>query len=101
MVVNWKRRAPAGGDGQQNGQQGQFQYLATDEHLLTQDSRVTVVKEAGHGSTLVIALATGDDVGEYICEVSSYPPAILRHSVAIIGKNMGIRCGYNIIIDSV
>ncbi len=38
------------------------------------------------GSTLVIALARRSDIGEYLCEVSSNPPALLRHVVSIIGE---------------
>jgi len=38
------------------------------------------------GSTLVIQMANETDVGEYVCEISSNPPATLRHKVAMIGK---------------
>ena len=38
------------------------------------------------GSSLVISFANDQDVGDYVCEVSSNPPATLRHSVSLIGK---------------
>ncbi len=31
--------------------------------------------------------ANETDVGEYVCEVSSYPPATLRHHVSLIGND--------------
>ena len=37
---------------------------------------------------MVIALAETNDMGDYICEVSSNPPATLRHKVSVIGENL-------------
>jgi hypothetical protein len=74
MVISWKKR-----DGSKD------QYLATGDHLMTGDDRIQVETER-MGSTLVITLAKTSDVGEYICEVSSNPPAVLRQKVSIIGE---------------
>ena len=75
MVISWKKR-----DGSKD------QYLATGSHLLTGDDRIQVELDPDNlGSTLVVTLAKTTDVGQYICEVSSNPPAVLRHKVSIIG----------------
>jgi len=78
MVISWKKADPDGSN---------LQYLATGSHSLSRDSRISVEEATnGKGSTLVISFANDQDVGEYICEVSSNPPATLRHHVSLIGK---------------
>ena len=78
MVISWKKSDPDGGN---------LQYLATGSHSLSRDSRISVEEATnGKGSTLVISFANDQDVGDYICEVSSNPPATLRHHVSLIGK---------------
>jgi hypothetical protein len=77
MVISWKKSDSSG----QN-----LQYLATGTHRLTSDTRVSVEESNDSGSNLVITFANDDDVGEYICEVSSNPPATLRHQVSLIGN---------------
>ena len=49
------------------------------------DPRVQLVKET-NGNTLVISLAEEDDAGEYVCQVSTYKPIEIKHSVKIRGK---------------
>ena len=77
MVISWKKS---------DGQGGPLQYLATGTHRLTSDTRVSVEEANEHGSTLVISFANDQDVGDYVCEVSSNPPATLRHHVSLIGN---------------
>ena len=74
MVISWKRVFP---DGRPD------QYLATGSYSMNRE-RVTVEPRENIGSTLIITLAKESDVGEYVCEVSSNPPATLRHHVSII-----------------
>ena len=76
MVISWKKTDPNGANPE---------YLATGRHKLTMNPRVLVEIE-DLGSTLVLDLLTHEDVGYYICEVSSSPPATLRHQVSINGK---------------
>ena len=78
MVINWKKQ---GADGEAD------RYLSTGDHLMGLDDRFSLETHEGKGSTLVITLAKESDVGEYVCEVSSNPPATLRHHVSIIGKS--------------
>ena len=81
MVISWKKSDPQGGN---------LQYLATGTHRLTSDTRVSVENADEKGSTLVISFANDQDVGDYVCEVSSNPPATLRHHVSLIGKQAWI-----------
>ena len=78
MVISWKKS---------DGQGGPLQYLATGTHRLTSDTRVSVEESNEQGSTLVISFANDQDVGDYVCEVSSNPPATLRHHVSLIGNH--------------
>ena len=43
--------------------------------------------EEPNGNTLVISLADENDAGDYICQVSTYKPTEIKHSVKIRGKN--------------
>ena len=49
------------------------------------DPRLQLVKEKD-GNTLVISLAEEEDAGEYVCQVSTYKPIEIKHSVKIRGK---------------
>jgi hypothetical protein len=42
--------------------------------------------EEPNGNTLVISLADENDAGDYICQVSTYKPTDIKHSVRIRGK---------------
>ena len=54
---------------------------------MTSDPRLVVEQLAGEkGSVLAITLAQKEDLGEYICEVSSQPPVELKHSVSLLRK---------------
>ena len=77
-MISWKKS---------DGQGGPLQYLATGTHRLTSDTRVSVEESNEQGSTLVISFANDQDVGDYVCEVSSNPPATLRHHVSLIGNH--------------
>ena len=77
-MISWKKS---------DGNGGNLQYLATGTHRLTSDTRVSVEDANESGSTLVISFANDQDVGDYVCEVSSNPPATLRHHVSLIGKS--------------
>ena len=81
MVISWKKTDSNGGNPE---------YLATGRHKLTMNPRVSLEEIDDHGSTLVLDLITHEDVGYYICEVSSSPPATLRHQVSINGKSSDI-----------
>ena len=45
--------------------------------------------EEPNGNTLVISLADENDAGDYICQVSTYKPTEIKHSVRIRGKING------------
>ena len=77
MVISWKKT---------NLQGQNSEYLATGRHKLTMNPRISLEEINDQGSTLVLDLLTREDVGNYICEISSSPPATLRHQVTIIGK---------------
>ena len=49
------------------------------------DKRVQLVKEP-NGNTLVISLAEEEDAGEYVCQVSTFKPVEIKHTVKIRGK---------------
>ena len=49
------------------------------------DARLQLVKET-NGNTLVISLAEEVDAGDYVCQVSTYKPIEIKHSVKIRGK---------------
>ena len=49
------------------------------------DARLQLVKET-NGNTLVISLAEEEDAGDYVCQVSTYKPIEIKHSVKIRGK---------------
>lgn len=85
MVISWKKRGPSS-----NEQQDQWLAIGKILYVSGPDAdRFSVeIEPESKGSTLVIALAKPSDVGDYICQVSSNPPATLRHSVTMIG---GIR----------
>ena len=77
MVLSWKRKEGI-----------KYKYLSTGDHNMANDKRIQIESSnEENSSTLVVTLAKEADVGEYICEVSSNPPATLRHQVSIIGKS--------------
>lgn len=55
-----------------------------DRIINPSDARLQLVKET-NGNTLVISLAEEEDAGEYICQVSTYKPIEIKHSVKIRG----------------
>jgi hypothetical protein len=75
MVISWKK---TGLNGENLG------FLAMGRHKLTMNPRISLEEINDQGSTLVLDLITREDVGNYICEISSSPPASLRHQVSIL-----------------
>ena len=39
------------------------------------------------GASLVISLAEEKDAGKYVCQISTYKPTEIKHTVKIRGKN--------------
>lgn len=46
------------------------------------DARLQLIQET-NGNTLVISLAEEEDAGDYICQISTYKPTEIKHSVKI------------------
>jgi hypothetical protein len=60
-------------------------FVAVGDRIINpSDARLQLVKET-NGNTLVISLAEEEDAGEYICQVSTYKPIEIKHSVKIRG----------------
>jgi len=59
-------------------------YLTTGKQKLTSDPNIRLEEIRHHGSTLIIDQMSPDSVGYYVCEVSSSPPASLRHELSIL-----------------
>lgn len=59
------------------------------------DSRLQLVKEA-NGNTLVISLAEESDAGDYTCQVSTYKPIEIKHSVKIRGMCVSCLTGHKL-----
>ena len=78
MVITWKKTDV-------NGENEE--HLAIGGTKLTRNPRIKLEEINDQGSTLVLDLLTRQDVGNYLCVVSSIPPASLRHQVSIIGKS--------------
>ena len=76
MVIIWKKTDEHGGS---------QEYLATGRTKLSVNPRLRMENVNDQGSTLAIDFVTQEDVGQYVCEISSNPPATLRHQVSLIG----------------
>ena len=76
MVIMWKKTDEHGGN---------QEYIATGRTKLSVNPRIRMESVNDQGSTLVIDFVTEEDVGHYVCEISSNPPATLRHQVSLIG----------------
>ena len=60
-----------------------------------QDARLQLVKET-NGNTLIIFLATEAEAGDYICQMSTYNPIEIKHTVKIkiwTGESFELRQG--------
>merc|ERR1712223_1924552 len=58
-------------------------FVAVGDRIVNpQDARLQLVKET-NGNTLVISLAEEEDAGDYVCQVSTYKPIEIKHSVKI------------------
>lgn len=66
-----------------NPETGEVTYLAAGSHKLHGDHRISIEEANNQGSTLVMTLINENDVGDYVCEISSRPPATLRHVLSI------------------
>jgi hypothetical protein len=61
-------------------------FVAVGDRIVNpSDARLQLVKET-NGNTLVISLAEEEDAGDYVCQVSTYKPIEIKHSVKIRGK---------------
>lgn len=61
-------------------------FVAVGDRIVNpSDARLQLVKET-NGNTLVISLAEEVDAGDYVCQVSTYKPIEIKHSVKIRGK---------------
>ena len=78
MVITWKKTDV-------NGENEE--HLAIGGTKLTRNPRIKLEEINDQGSTLVLDMITREDVGNYICEISSSPPASLRHQVSILGRS--------------
>jgi len=79
MVTSWKKVDPRAA---QNA--ASATYLTTGKHKLTGDPNVRLEDVSQEGSTLVIDRVNRASLGDYVCEVSSDPPATLRHQLSIL-----------------
>jgi len=58
-------------------------FIAVGDRIVNPtDPRLQLIKET-NGNTLVISLAEEEDAGEYVCQVSTYKPIEIKHSVQI------------------
>lgn len=73
-VISWKKLNPDGSP----------DYIATSNIVYGSYQERARLENDNRGSTLIITLAQPTDVGEYVCEVSSNPPAKLKHQVSLI-----------------
>ena len=76
MVIMWKKTDEHGGN---------QEYLATGRTKLSVNPRLRMENVNDQGSTLAIDFVTEEDVGHYVCEISSTPPATLRHQLSLLG----------------
>ena len=83
MVIMWKKTDEHGGN---------QEYLATGRTKLSVNPRLRMENVNDQGSTLAIDFVTEEDVGHYVCEISSTPPATLRHQLSLLGT---LRCFQN------
>ena len=61
-------------------------FVAVGDRIVNpSDARLQLVKET-NGNSLVISLAEEEDAGDYVCQVSTYKPIEIQHSVKIRGK---------------
>ncbi len=61
------------------------QIVAVGKDVTTDPSKYRLEKSE-FGRTLVVALAEEEDAGNYSCQISTYNPSFLNHSVTIRSK---------------
>ena len=59
--------------------------IAVGEQIIEKDPRYKLEKST-NGNTLTIALAEEADAGNYTCQISTFKPSNLYHSIKIRGK---------------
>lgn len=79
MTTSWKKVDPRAAHNAASAT-----YLTTGKHKLTGDPNVRLEDVSQEGSTLVIDRVNRASLGDYVCEVSSNPPATLRHQLSIL-----------------
>ena len=62
-----------------------------DVQIVKNDPRIQLIRETNEngdtiGNSLVISSAEGSDAGDYVCQVSTFKPVEIKHSVKIRGK---------------
>ena len=67
------------------------QFLTIGGQMVKNDPRIQLIRETNEnggmiGNTLVISLAEESDAGDYVCQVSTFKPVEIKHSVKIRGK---------------
>ena len=68
-----------------------------DQMVVKNDPRIQLIRETNEnggviGNTLVISLAEETDAGDYTCQVSTFKPVEIKHSVKIRGKKGNWTC---------
>ena len=48
----------------------------------------TLYLQEADGASLVISLAEEKDAGKYVCQISTYKPTEIKHTVKIRGKKL-------------
>ena len=74
MVLSWRRV-----------NNGTNSYIATGTLMMLDNKRFSVLSSTT-SSTLLITLATPEDAGQYICEISSNPPVHMTHWLRLKGE---------------
>ena len=59
--------------------------IAVGDQIIEKDTRFKLEKSQ-NGNTLTIALAEETDAGNYTCQISTFKPSNLYHSIKIRGK---------------
>ena len=76
MVLSWKKV-----------NNGTNSYIATGTLMMLDNKRFSVLSSTT-SSTLLITLATPEDAGQYICEISSNPPVHMTHWLKLKGEHL-------------
>lgn len=71
-------------------------FVAVGDRIVNpSDARLQLVKET-NGNTLVISLAEEADAGDYVCQVSTYKPIEIKHSVKIRARPTSLNLNFSL-----